>query len=76
LDTISKVAIWALPFEGLYQDALHALTADIDGVTGIAVQLGPFGGAADASAALLLWAVVYAGLAVLAAVRVFARADL
>jgi len=76
LDTISKVAIWALPFEALYQDALHALTADIDGVTGIAVQLGPFGGAADASAALLVWAAVYAGLAVLAAVRVFARADL
>ncbi|MDQ3609668.1 MAG: ABC transporter permease [Actinomycetota bacterium] len=76
LDTISEVVIWALPFEALYQDALHALTADIDGITGIAVQLGPFGGAADASTALLLWAVVYACLAVLAAVRVFARADL
>jgi Cu-processing system permease protein len=76
LDTISEIAIWALPFEALYQDALHALTADVDGVTGIAVQLGPFGGAADASAALLVWAVIYAGLAGAAAVRVFARADL
>jgi len=76
LDTISEVAMWALPFEALYQDALHALTADIDGITGIAVQLGPLGGAADASAALLVWAVVYAGLAVVAAVRVFTRSDL
>ena len=76
LDTISEVAIWGLPFEGLYQDALHALTADVDGVTGVVVQLGPFGGAADASAALLVWAVVYASLAVAAAVRVFSRADL
>ncbi|HEV2820385.1 MAG TPA: ABC transporter permease [Solirubrobacteraceae bacterium] len=76
LDTISEVAIWALPFEALYQDALHALTADIEGVSGVVVQLGPFGGAADASPPLLVWAVVYAGLAVAAAVRVFARADL
>lgn len=76
LNTISEVAIWALPFEALYQDALHALTADVDGVTGIVVQLGPFGGAADASGPLLVWAVVYAGLAVAAAVRVFTRADL
>lgn len=76
LNTISEVAIWALPFEALYQDALHALTADVGGVTGIVVQLGPFGGAADASGPLLVWAVVYAGLAVAAAVRVFERADL
>lgn len=76
LNTISEVAIWALPFEALYQDALHALTADVGGVTGIVVQLGPFGGAADASGPLLVWAVVYAGLAVAAAVRVFTRADL
>ena len=31
-----------------YQDGLHALTADIDGVTGVIVQLGPFGGSQDA----------------------------
>lgn len=76
LNTISEVAIWALPFEALYQDALHALTADVGGVTGIVVQLGPFGGAADASGPLLVWTVVYAGLAIAAAVRVFERADL
>ena len=76
LDTVSEVTVWALPFEALYQDALHALTADIDGVSGIIVQLGPFGGAQDAGVLLLLWAAAYAVLAATAAARVFARADL
>ena len=48
LERISSIASWALPFEAVYQDGLHALTADVRGATGVIVQLGPFGGAQDA----------------------------
>jgi ABC-type transport system involved in multi-copper enzyme maturation permease subunit len=59
LNDISSIASWALPFEALYQSALHTLTADLRGVTAVAVQLGPFGGAQDASALLWPFALVY-----------------
>jgi len=76
LSDVSEIAVWALPFEALYQDALYALTADIDGVTGVLVQLGPLGGAVDASAPLLVWAGIYALGAAALAVRTFQRSDL
>ena len=76
LTEISDIAVWALPFEALYQDALFALTADIEGVTGVLVQLGPLGGADDAGALLWVWAGVYALGAALVAARAFDRADL
>ncbi|HEV2753280.1 MAG TPA: ABC transporter permease [Solirubrobacteraceae bacterium] len=76
LTDVSQVAVWALPFEALYQDALYALTADIGGVTGVVVQLGPLGGAVNASAPLWVWAGLYALGAALLAVRAFDRADL
>ena len=76
LEQISSIATWALPFEALYQDGLHALTADIDGVTGVIVQLGPFGGAADAGPLLYPFALVYLVVAGLLADRAFRRADL
>jgi ABC-type transport system involved in multi-copper enzyme maturation permease subunit len=76
LTQISSIATWALPFEALYQDGLHALTADIDGVTGVIVQLGPFGGAQDAGALLYPFAIVYLLAAGLLADRAFRRADL
>src|SRR5918994_391336 len=59
LNDISSLASWALPFEALYQSALHTLTADLQGVTAVAVQLGPFGGAQEASALLWPFALVY-----------------
>jgi ABC-type transport system involved in multi-copper enzyme maturation permease subunit len=76
LEQISSIATWALPFEALDQDGLHALTADIDGVTGVIVQLGPFGGAQDAGPLLYPFAVLYLLGAGLLADRAFRRADL
>jgi ABC-type transport system involved in multi-copper enzyme maturation permease subunit len=76
LDRISSIASWALPFEALYQSALHTLTSDIDGVTGVAVNLGPFGGAEAASGWLWLYAVVYVLVAGVLADQAFRRRDL
>jgi len=76
LERISSIASWVLPFEALYQDGLQALTADVAGVTGVIVQLGPFGGAQDAGPLLYPFAVAYLLAAGLLADRVFRRADL
>ena len=56
---IAEIAIWALPFEALYQHGLYVLSSDQDGITETLVQLGPFGGAQQAAAGLALWSVVY-----------------
>jgi Cu-processing system permease protein len=76
LERTSSVATWALPFEALYLDGLAALTADTTGFTKFAVEIGPFGGAQDAS--WLLWPYALAYLAAVAAlgVRAFDRRDL
>jgi len=76
LTEISGIATWMLPFEALYQAGLHGLTADATGLTGTAVQLGPFGGAQEASALLWPWAVAYVAAVGLAARVGFARRDL
>jgi len=76
LEQISAIATWVLPFEALYQDGLHALTADIEGVTGIIVQLGPFGGSQDAGPLLYPFALAYLAATGWLADRVFRRADL
>jgi len=76
LERVSSIASWALPFEALYQDALHALTADVGGVTGVIVRLGPFGGAQDAGPLLLPYCVAYLVAVGFAADRIFGRADL
>ena len=76
LEQISSIATWVLPFEALYQDGLHALTADIGGVTGIIVQLGPFGGSQNADPLLYPFALVYLMVVGLLADRKFRRADL
>lgn len=76
LDTVAKVTSWLLPFEGLYQAALSALTADTIGFTRLAIDLGPFGGAEPAGLGLWLWALAYLALVGVAAVRGFARRDL
>jgi ABC-type transport system involved in multi-copper enzyme maturation permease subunit len=76
LHTIGRVASWALPFEGLYAAGLHALISDTSGLTGVVLQLGPFGGSEAAGLQLIAWAFVYM-LGVLAlAAAIFARRDL
>jgi ABC-type transport system involved in multi-copper enzyme maturation permease subunit len=76
LHTIGRVASWALPFEGLYAAALHALISGTSGLTGVVLQLGPFGGSEAAGPELILWAFAYLfGVLALAAL-VFARRDL
>jgi ABC-type transport system involved in multi-copper enzyme maturation permease subunit len=76
LEQIADVAVYVLPFQALYQDGLHALTADIDGITGIAVRLGPFGSAQDGGALLWPYALAYVALVGVAAALAFRRADL
>lgn len=76
LTTASSIVSWIVPFEALYQNGLHALTSDIDGATGVIVQLGPFGGAESAGAGIWPWAVAWsAGVLALAALA-FRRRDL
>jgi Cu-processing system permease protein len=76
LHTIGRAASWALPFEGLYAAGLHALISDTSGLTGVVLQLGPFGGSEAAGSDLIAWSFVYLlGVLVLAAF-VFSRRDL
>lgn len=76
LERISSIASWVLPFEALYQDGLYALTENVTGVTGVIVQLGPFGGAQQAGSLLYPYAVGYLVVVGLLADRLFGRADL
>jgi ABC-2 type transport system permease protein len=76
LDDVSNVVSWALPFEALYQAALSAITVDTVGFTRLAINLGPFGGAEPASAALWPWVLVYLAAVGVVAAFAFARRDL
>jgi Cu-processing system permease protein len=76
LHDVSRVTSWLLPFEGLYQASLSALTSDTVGFTRLAIDLGPFGGAQSAGLALWAWTLVYLGLVGAWALRGFARRDL
>ena len=76
LQTMAKVTSWALPFEALYQAALHMLTAGTAGLTGFVVRLGPLGGAEDPGPWLGAWAFLYLAGVALASVALFARRDL
>jgi ABC-type transport system involved in multi-copper enzyme maturation permease subunit len=76
LYTIGRVASWALPFEGLYTAGLHALISGTSGLTGVVLQLGPFGASEAAGPELIGWAFVYLlGVLALAAFA-FSRRDL
>lgn len=76
LHEIGKVASWALPFEGLYAAGLHALISETSGLTGVVLQLGPFGGSEPAGPGLIVWALLYVlGVLALAALA-FSRRDL
>ena len=75
LKTASRVVSWALPFEALYQDGLHAITENT-AFAGFILRLGPFGAAHAAGPWLGPWVAVYAiGVGALALTG-FARRDL
>jgi Cu-processing system permease protein len=76
LTSVARTTSKVLPFEALYQDALHRITEDTGGVEQFVLELGPFGGSQAASGGLLLWAAAYAALIFLATVALFARRDL
>jgi Cu-processing system permease protein len=76
LRDIAHDASWLLPFEALYQDALHRLTVDTGGFTGFVLELGPFGGAQAGGDTLFPWVAAYLGLLAAAALAGFARKDL
>jgi Cu-processing system permease protein len=76
LERVATVSSWLLPFEALYQDGLNAISADSFGLTRVALQLGPFGGAQAGGD--LLWPYAFAYLAALVGLALFgfARRDL
>ncbi len=76
LDRVSTISSWALPFEALYQDALHEISAESFGLTRVALQLGPFGGAEAGGALLWLYAAGYLAIVLGLAIWSFARRDL
>jgi ABC-type transport system involved in multi-copper enzyme maturation permease subunit len=76
LEHAARIAGWFLPFDALYEDALHRLTVDTSGFAKFVLQLGPFGGSHAAGAAMLVWAVAYLLLVLGAAVVAFSKRDL
>jgi ABC-2 type transport system permease protein len=76
LINVAEAASWVLPFEALYQDGLHAISADSRGFTEVALSLGPFGGAQAAGAYLWPWTIAYLTLVGAGALAAFARKDL
>ena len=76
LHSIGRVASWALPFEGLYAASLHALISGTSGLTGVVLQLGPFGGSEAAGPGLIAWAFAYLVGVLAIAAFVFSRRDL
>jgi Cu-processing system permease protein len=76
LQHISRIAWWFVPFDALYEDALHRLTVDTTGFAKFVLELGPFGGSHRAGAPLLVWSLLYLVLVLAAAVTAFSRRDL
>lgn len=76
LHEIGRIATWALPFEGLYTASLHALISGTSGLTGVVLQLGPFGASEAAGPGLIAWAFVYLLGVIALAAFVFSRRDL
>jgi hypothetical protein len=76
LEHISNVASYFLPFDALYQDALHRLTVDTTGFTKFVLTLGPFGGSHHAGGTMLAWSVVYLAIVGGGAVLAFSARDL
>ena len=76
LSSIGTITSWALPFDALYQAALHALTGQTSGITGVIVHLGPLGGAQPAGPLLAPWVAGYIGVVMCLAGAAFVRRDL
>jgi ABC-type transport system involved in multi-copper enzyme maturation permease subunit len=76
LDRVADVGSWLLPFEALYQNGLSRLTADVEGRTAAIVNLGPFGGAQEASFALWPFVLAYVAAVVGLTTLSFVRRDL
>jgi ABC-type transport system involved in multi-copper enzyme maturation permease subunit len=76
LERVGHIASWILPFEALYQAALHALTAPEGGIAGFVVRLGPLGGAEPPGVWLVPWVALYIVLVGVLALSLFARRDL
>ncbi len=76
LDRIATVAAWVVPFEALYEAALHGITVGTSGFTRVALSLGPFGGARVAGPWLGPWSVVFLLICGTIAALAFARSDL
>jgi Cu-processing system permease protein len=76
LEEIARIVSWVLPFEALYQNALSHITADTGGITKLAVDLGPFGGAQSFGAWMGPWALAFTALVGGLALAAFARRDL
>jgi Cu-processing system permease protein len=76
LVTIGRTAATILPFEALYQAGLFALTADITGVSGFVVRLGPFGGGHSLAVVHYLLLAAYFAVALAAGIFWFERKDI
>jgi Cu-processing system permease protein len=76
LQTVAEWTSWALPFEALYQDALYRITSESRGLTGLAIELGPFGGSEAAGPNLPLWVMGYFAVVLGVTLAAFARKDL
>ena len=76
LQTIAHDMAIALPFEGLYQAALHALGSNQTGVTRVLVNLGPFGASSAGTLPFELWSAAYLAIVALVATVAFERRDL
>lgn len=76
LEQIGEVASVALPFEALYQYGLQLLTESTSGLTEVVIRLGPFGGAADFGAGLVVYGLAYVAVVLALAVALFRRRDL
>ena len=76
LERIGELVAKLLPFEALYQGALHLIVTDTAGFTRTVIELGPFGGAEEAGAGVVLFALAYAVAVLAVAVWAFGRRDL
>jgi Cu-processing system permease protein len=72
----ARIAAWIVPFEALYEDALHQITANTTSLTGFLLRLGPFGGAEQGGIGLRLYALGYVVVVGLVAIAGFVRRDL
>ena len=76
LQHLARIAWWVFPFDALYEDAVHRLTADTTGFAEFVLTLGPFGGSHHAGAPLLLWAGAYLAVVGTVALAAFSLRDL